>query len=158
VARRIAAGQRNRAAGRREIGDVDVVLDGDRNAVQRAAPAAAAALGIERAGGLDRARVDLEDRVEVRSLLVIGVDAGEVQRDQPLVSQRAGVDRRLDAGDARRQQVERSRRRRQARRRRQQQRRNQRGKRATHGAKPSTSAMIRRCRRSSRASPCITAT
>ena len=76
--------------------------------MERAAQAATPPLGVERAGGLQRARVDLDDRIQARALLVVGVDAREVQRDEALVRQGVGRDGGLDVRDARGQKVERS--------------------------------------------------
>jgi hypothetical protein len=80
------------------------------------------------------ARVDLDDRVEARTLLVVGVDAREVQRDEALVRQSARRDSGLDVRDARGQQVERSGLRGNARTGCQQQRRDERGHACEHWA------------------------
>jgi hypothetical protein len=58
------AGEHQRAAGRRHVGGVDVVLERDRDAVQRSAELALRALAIERVGLGERVRIDGQCGVE----------------------------------------------------------------------------------------------
>jgi hypothetical protein len=81
VALWLKARQRCRAARRRQIAGVDVVLGDEGNAVQRAAEfAGGLELGIERIGLGQRLSVDRDDGVQHRPLLVIRLDACEVGR------------------------------------------------------------------------------
>ena len=66
----------------RHLDRLVVVLDEDRNAVQRSARAPRRALGVERVGRLARARIDGDDRVQRRPLLVVGVDARQIEVDE----------------------------------------------------------------------------
>ena len=61
VVERWAVGQRQRACRRQQVGGVDVVLDQDRLAVQRAADSAVGALGIEAVGVVDGVGVERAD-------------------------------------------------------------------------------------------------
>ena len=64
--------QRQRAAGGRQFGRVDVVLEDDRHAVKRTARRApAAALGIARAGVGDGARIDRQHGAERRTVAIV---------------------------------------------------------------------------------------
>ena len=67
-------------SGRRHhaVGGGDVVLDHDRNAVQRAARAARLSFGVELVGDRQRVGIDLEDAAERRALPVEGVDARQI--------------------------------------------------------------------------------
>ena len=67
-------------------------------------------LAVELARDFERARVHGQDRVQLRSVLVVGLDPAQIHLDQPLVGESAGVDRGLDVVDARGQEVERARR------------------------------------------------
>jgi hypothetical protein len=69
-----------------------------------------AALLVEPARDVDRFRVDRDDRVQLRPVLVVRFDALQIELHELFVRQLAGVDRRLNVGDARRQEIERSRR------------------------------------------------
>ena len=82
VLRRAIVGQRERAGGVHHAGDVDVVLDQDRDAVQRAADLAGLALGVERVGVGERRRVDLDDRIQRRPGIVDLRDAIEIRLRQ----------------------------------------------------------------------------
>src|SRR5438309_1477984 len=62
--------QQLRAGGRGQIVGAVVVLQNDRNAVDRAADFAGFAFGIEQAGGFERFRIGRNDGVDVRALLV----------------------------------------------------------------------------------------
>ena len=64
LVRRHESGERQRAAGRRHVGRVDVVLERDRDAVQRTAHFARRALAVALVGLLERARVDRDRRVQ----------------------------------------------------------------------------------------------
>ena len=60
--------ERQRAGGgRHPVVRVDVVLERDRDAVQRPADLAGLALGIELVGDLERLRVGLDDRPQLRA-------------------------------------------------------------------------------------------
>ena len=89
------------------IGGIDVVLDDDRNAVQRRARALGLALGIHRARGLERLRIDGDHRVQRRTLAIVGIDARQEHLHQPLRGQRALGKRGVDVGDRRRIQIDR---------------------------------------------------
>ena len=58
---------RERAGRIDQAGDVDVVLDQDRQAVQRATDLAGLAFGVERLGVRERTRIELDHRVELRA-------------------------------------------------------------------------------------------
>ena len=76
VSRRDGAGQGERARGRRRpVRGVDVVLQQDRDAVQRAAQALRAPLRVQRLRDRERIRVHLDDVVERGTLAVQGGDA-----------------------------------------------------------------------------------
>jgi hypothetical protein len=60
------------------VGGADVVLDQDRDAVERSAGALAAPLGVERVGDGERLRVDFDHRPQLRPFGVQGVDAGQI--------------------------------------------------------------------------------
>ena len=65
-------------------------------------------LGVQRARRFERARVDREDRVETRSLLVVGVDAIQIQLNEPFIRQCARGDCGLDIANGGGQQIERT--------------------------------------------------
>ena len=109
IARRVTVREHRVAARGRHADGVDVVLDGDRNAVQKAAAASCLALLIELARDLGGARVDREHGAEARTLFVVGLDALQVQTDEPLVGQHAGVHGGVDVGDAGGEEIERAR-------------------------------------------------
>ena len=81
--------QRQRAGRVDHAGDVDVVLDEDRQAVQRAANLARLALGVEGVGIGKGRRVELDDRVERRPGLVDRRDAVQIRLRQRLRGKRA---------------------------------------------------------------------
>ena len=92
--------ERHRAAGGRHVGRVDVVLERDRNAVQRAADLALRALAVALVGFLQRVGIDRERGVEA---IFVERDARQVllheiaRRRAPLLHRLAQVgDRRLD--------------------------------------------------------------
>jgi hypothetical protein len=88
-----------RAAGRREIVGIEVVLQDDRNAVQRPTDFAGAALGIERAGFGEGVRVERNDRVDSRALFVVGGYPGEIPLREHLRGERAFVEGDIEVGD-----------------------------------------------------------
>ncbi len=101
---RIALGlevrERCRAARRRQVAAVDVVLGDERNAVQRAAELAGfPELRIERIGLRERLLVDGDDRIEHRPLLIVGLDAREIGRGDFACRGRAFEISRLDLLD-----------------------------------------------------------
>jgi hypothetical protein len=61
---RLQSSERERAAGRRHIARLNVVLERNRNPVQRSAHASRRALAIPFVGFLERARVHVNDGVE----------------------------------------------------------------------------------------------
>ena len=76
------AGERDRSAGRRHVRGRVVVLDDNRDAVQRPARAARGALAVERVGLVERVRVERDHRVERRPGVVVGADARQVGFDE----------------------------------------------------------------------------
>jgi hypothetical protein len=75
--------ERQRPGGRRHpVGGVDVVLDDDRDPVQRTARPLRLALLVERAGDRQRLGVGLADRPQVRPLAIDLVDPRQVQLDE----------------------------------------------------------------------------
>ncbi len=108
---RRGAGERQRSGGRHHaIGGGDVVLDQDRDAVQRAANTPAPALGVEPIGDGARVRVDLDHAVERRSGAIDRLDPREVLVHQRARRVLAGLHPLLQAGDGRLFQIERRRR------------------------------------------------
>ena len=79
---RLVRRQRQRAGRVHQAGDVDVVLQQDRDAVQRTAHLAGLALGVERVGVLQRRRVELDHRVQLRPSVVHDRDAIEIRLRQ----------------------------------------------------------------------------
>ena len=102
--------ERDVAAGRRDVLDVDRVLHRDRNAVERAAPPLRPPLRVELTRDLQRAGMNGDDGIQLRPVPVVRLDALEVQPHQLLVGQLAGVDGRLNIGHAGREEIECSRR------------------------------------------------
>ena len=79
IARRDGAGESERAGGgHHAIGGIDVVLDENGNAVQRAARPFVAPLFVERIGDRQRVGIELDDGVDGRPALVDFVDALEI--------------------------------------------------------------------------------
>src|SRR5690606_34682804 len=100
VVRRDGACERERAGGRRQVVRVVVVLDDDRNAVQRAGqPAGAREQRVQRVGDGARRRVHGHDRVERGAALVERLDALEVQVHEPARGQTAVQERGVDLRD-----------------------------------------------------------
>ena len=102
--RRHVAGKGERAAGGGHVRGVDVVLERDRNAVQRTAQLALRALAIERVGFLERLRIHGQRRVQP---VFVGRKPNQVlldqlpRRDLSLGHRRLHLrDRRLDDGEA----------------------------------------------------------
>ena len=90
-------GEGERAAGRRHVRRMDVVLERDGNAVQRTENAPVRALAVERVGDGERARIHRDDRVQ---LVLVRRDAREILRDD-LVRRRAMLlERGAHVGDA----------------------------------------------------------
>ena len=106
VVRRRQAVEAETAAGGGQAGDVDVVLHRDRDAVQRAAPAARPSLVVEGAREVECLRIDSTDGVQARALRVVSGDACEIQMREPRVGQRPTIDGLLDLGDRRRPQID----------------------------------------------------
>ena len=109
VLRRNRSLEQHRAARRRQIERVVVVLEHDWNAVQRRPRALRLALGVERARGLERLGVERQHRAQRRPLAVVGVNPREAQLHKFLRRQRAGVERAVDVGDREGVEVHRSR-------------------------------------------------
>ena len=97
---RAEQGQR---AGRRlhVVGGVDVVLDQDRDAVERPARAFLRALPVELAGDGQGVGIHLDDGVETRSAPVDLLDPLEVERDEALGGRRSRRHHLLEPGDRR---------------------------------------------------------
>ena len=93
--------EEHRPAGGRHVGGVDVVLEHDRDAVQRRARALGLPLGVERAGRLERLRVERHHRVNRWALAVVRLDAGQEALHQLLRGQGAGGEGRVQVGDGR---------------------------------------------------------
>src|SRR6185295_7997535 len=68
--------------GRRHVDRRVIVLDDDRDAVQRPADAAGATLGVEGTGLFERLWIERDHRVEARPFVVVRLDAGEVLLDE----------------------------------------------------------------------------
>ena len=79
VATRREAGQRHGSTRGRQVSRLVVVLDDDRDPVQRPAGAPLPSLPVERIGLVERPRVEGDHGVQRRSLLVVGGHAGEVR-------------------------------------------------------------------------------
>ena len=75
-------GQRPRGASGRQVGGGVIVLQKYGNAMQRAARAGAAALGIQRGGLLPGSRVQRQQGIERRPLIVVRGDACEIRLHQ----------------------------------------------------------------------------
>ena len=95
--------EREGAARRPHVRRVDVVLQRDRDAVQRSADAPLGTLAVERVGFLQRFRVDGDGRVE--QVLVLG-DAREVLLHDLVRGEASRLHRRLHVGDAGLEDVE----------------------------------------------------
>ena len=97
-----AADQGERAGGgHHPVAAVDVVLDHDRNAVERPAHLAVLALLVTALGQAPGVRVGLDDRVEPRAVAVDLLDALQVHVDQVDGGELAGLHPRLELGDGR---------------------------------------------------------
>ncbi len=94
-----------RAAGGGQVGGVEVVLQDDWNAVQRAANLAGVALGVQGASLAESFRVERYDRVDVRASFVIGGNPGEIHFRECLRRERAVVERDVEVRDRRIRQV-----------------------------------------------------
>ena len=100
VAGRARALEGERAGGGRgAVAGVDVVLDQDREAVQRAAGALRPALGVERVGDGQRVGVGLDDAAQLRPAAIEGVDAVEVGLGQRARGQLPGGHSLLEIGE-----------------------------------------------------------
>jgi hypothetical protein len=82
VATGLETGQRERAGGRRHIRRRVIVLHDDRDAVQRSADPAGAALGVERVSLFQCVWIQRDHRVQARTILVVRLDAREVLLDK----------------------------------------------------------------------------
>ena len=93
-------GERDRAARRRHVGGIEVVLQDDRNAVERTCRAG---LGraIDRLGHLHRARVHADDGAERWALVVVGLDAIQILAHQLCAGDGARRQRGMDRADRR---------------------------------------------------------
>jgi hypothetical protein len=95
------------AAGGRQIERVVVVLQHDGDAVERRARTFRLALGVERARGLERFRIQRNDRVQRRTLAIVGLNSSQTALHQLLGRQRARVEGGVDVGDGRRIELDR---------------------------------------------------
>ncbi len=100
--------EQDRAASRRQVGGVVVVLEDNRDAVQRRARTLRFSLGIERARGLERLRIERQHRAQRRPLPVVRVDARQTELHQSFCRQRTGVERAVDVGDSERVEIDRA--------------------------------------------------
>ena len=98
VVRRHQVLERDRAARGADVGGVNVVLEGDRNAVQRSADLARLMLPIETIGLFERLRVDRDHRVQ---LVVVERDALQVLLDHVTRAGSAVQHRLLQFGNCR---------------------------------------------------------
>ncbi len=87
------------ACRRRPPGDVDVRLEEHRNPMQRASRPARPTLGIQCASVLKRRGTEPENGVQRRAGLVVGGDARQVQRGQPLGREHSGREGAAEVGD-----------------------------------------------------------
>ena len=79
IARGDGTGERKRArGGQHPAGGFDIVFDQYGNAVQRPARAFRGALAIQRFGNRERFRIQLDDGVDARSLLIESIDARQI--------------------------------------------------------------------------------
>ncbi len=100
IARRGEVRERERSGARAHaVARRDVVLEQDRDAVQRAAEHARLALAVALGGDGKGIRIEFDDRADARSLAVDGADAGQVARRQGARGQPAGRHARLQLGD-----------------------------------------------------------
>ena len=104
VVRRDEIHERQRPAGGRQIGGLDVVLQRDRNAVQRSANLSGRALAIALVRFLQRIRIDGDRRVQ---LVLIRGDADEVLQHELVRGDAPVFQRGLHVGDAGLDDVER---------------------------------------------------
>ena len=79
-------GQRSGGGGQ-AIGGVDIVLEHNRQSVQRAAELTRLALGVELSGDGQSIGIDFDNRVQARPVLVDGGDAGEIDFYKTLAGQ-----------------------------------------------------------------------
>jgi hypothetical protein len=84
-----------------EVDRLEVVLHDRRHAVQRADEAVAGVASVERVGGCERGRVDHDDRVDGRAVLVVRLDAAQVALHQLPARQRARAEGGVHVGDRR---------------------------------------------------------
>ena len=91
--------EQHRAAGRRQIEGVEVVLEDDRNAVERRARPLAFALRVERTCGVQRLRIQRQNRSKVGPLPIVGLDPRDRELHEPLRGEGAGPERRIQVGD-----------------------------------------------------------
>ena len=106
VLRRHVAREAQGAAGGRHAGGIDVVLEQDRNAVQRADRPRRLELRIQVIGDLQRFGIDQDNGVQGWTALIIGIDARQIHFGQPAGSQPALPHRGMDVLDGRLDQVE----------------------------------------------------
>src|SRR5207247_10402358 len=93
--------ERDGRRGGGQPGRVVVVLENDRDAVQRPAYPPGLSLGVQRRGVLPGGRVEPDNGVERRRLVVVGRDPGEVRVDEPDRRRAPGPERRLEISNAR---------------------------------------------------------
>ena len=96
VASGLKALERQRAAGRRHVGGRVVVLEDERNTVERSTDAAGPPLVIERGRLIERRRIERDERVDGP---LVGLDAREIQLNQSPRGHRAVAQRPLQIGD-----------------------------------------------------------
>ena len=91
--------EQERARRRRHVGRVEIVFQNDGDAVQGRTRSLGSALRVESARTLHRVRVHRDDRAQLRPSVVIGLDTGEIERDELLGAQRSGVESGVDVSD-----------------------------------------------------------
>ncbi len=93
--------QRQRPRRGRHVGGIEIVLDDQRNAVQRPAEARLGKARVERIGGGQGVWVDHDDRVERRAFLVVRLDAVDIHLDQLMAGHLVRCKCCADVGDRR---------------------------------------------------------
>ena len=93
-------GKRQRSGRIDHAGDVDVVLDQNRDAVQRPADLARLPLGITRLGVPNRGGIEVDHRIELRARIINRSDAIEIRARQRTRGERSCRHASLRLGDA----------------------------------------------------------
>ena len=91
--------EEGRSVGGRQVAGLDLILEENRDAVQRPAESAGGEGGVEAGGLVEGGGVQVGDGVEPRSLLVVGFDAVEVTLHQVDAGQLSGEKRGVHLRD-----------------------------------------------------------